>query len=434
MAGVDPSLFASNPSMKVAILSRSDLSGGAARAAFRLHESLLCSGAEARMFVQTQTGDHSTVFAPKTTPEKISASMDPHLDRIPLYGYPSRDQSLFSPGWWGGRHWLRALREFEPDVVHLHWINGGFVSPRQLARIRKPVVWSLHDMWAISGGCHYSAGCTAFESSCGRCPMLRSNSPRDLSRKGWRRKQAAYKGIENLTIVGLSSWLAREAQKSALLAGRAVVNLPNPIDTNVFRPINRASARSLFNIPQHSRVLLFGAMSATSSPRKGYDLLRSALEQITTPDVSLVVFGASHGDSDSFAGLPINYVGSLGDDVALTALYSAGDATVVPSREENLSNVIMESASCGTPVIAYQIGGNGDMIDHKVNGYLASSLDARGLAAGIDWVFKDEARRLELGDAARAKAVDEFDYPIVAARYLQLYGDVIRADTETRGQ
>jgi glycosyltransferase involved in cell wall biosynthesis len=420
--------------MKVAILSRSDLSGGAARAAFRLHESLLRSGAETRMIVQTQTGDHSTVVGPKTTPEKVSASIDPHLDRIPLYRYPYREQSLFSPGWRGGTHWLRALREFEPDVVHLHWVNGGFVSPRQLSRIRKPVVWSLHDMWAISGGCHYSAGCTAFENSCGRCPALRSKSTRDLSRQGWYRKQAAYKGIENLTVVGLSRWLTREAQKSALLAGRTVVNLPNPIDTNVFRPIDRASARGLFNIPRDSRVLLFGAMSATAAHRKGYDLLTSALEQITAPNVRLVVFGASQGDSDSLAGLPITYAGCLGDDVALAALYSAGDATVVPSREEDLSNVIMESLSCGTPVIAYQIGGNGDMIDHKVNGYLASPHDADGLAAGIDWVLGDEPRRLQLGDAARAKAVREFDYQVIAARYLQLYGEVIRADRESRGK
>jgi len=302
----------------------------------------------------------------------------------------------------------------------------------QLPRIDRPLVWSLHDMWAFTGGCHYSdKNCRAFEQSCGRCPVLGSSKERDLSRRIWDRKRRFFDKVENLTVVGLSRWLADEASKSALFAGRPVVNLPNPIDCLVYRPIDRTVARELWGISPDAKVVAFGAMSATSDPRKGYDLLVDALRHVSVPGLELLVFGASASTAGVGDDLPfrVHYTGRLHDDVSLVTLYNAADVMVVPSRQENLSNAIMESLACGTPVIGFDIGGNRDMIDHRVNGYLAQAYETQDLAAGIEWVLNGGGDEPGLRAAAREKVLREFDYPVVAGRYTKLYEQILSGET-----
>ncbi|SIR02825.1 Glycosyltransferase involved in cell wall bisynthesis [Alkalispirochaeta americana] len=418
--------------MKVGIVNTSDITGGAARAAYRLHQALRVRDVDSEMLVARAVSDDLSIRGPVSSIGKGLHYLSSRLDSLPSRRYPSRSRTPFSVARVGAHDLLQRISASNPDIVHLHWINGGFVGVHQLPLINRPLVWSLHDMWAFTGGCHYNnEGCRAFEQSCGRCPVLGSTTERDLSRRIWDRKRRFFDKVENLTVVGLSRWLADEASTSALFAGRPVVNLPNPIDCSVYRPIDRTVARELWGISPDAKVVAFGAMSATSDSRKGYDLLVEALRHVSVPGLELLVFGASASTSGMGDDLPfrVHYTGRLHDDVSLVTLYNSADVMVVPSRQENLSNAIMESLACGTPVVGFDIGGNGDMVDHRVNGYLAEAYETQDLAAGIEWVLNGGGNGRALREAAREKVLREFDYPVVAQQYTKLYEQILSGET-----
>ena len=280
-------------------------------------------------------------------------------------------------------------------------------------------------MWAFTGGCHYDEECGKFKSTCGACPVLGSNNTKDLSAKNWERKQAIFSKHSNLTIIGLSQWLANEAKASSLFRQTPVVNLPNLIDTKLFAPFDKHQARNLFNLPLDKKLVLFGAMSATTDPRKGFKELAQALEQLNLDDIELVVFGSSPPQTSQGFKQKAHYLGHLHDDISLRVLYCAVDVMVVPSLQENLSNAIMESSACGTPVVGFDIGGNSDLIEHQDTGYLAKPFDVSDLAAGIDWVL-DAANYKDLCKNARDKVLREFDSEVVAEKYIALYDKAIK--------
>jgi glycosyltransferase involved in cell wall biosynthesis len=278
------------------------------------------------------------------------------------------------------------IKEINPDIVHLHWINGGMIKIEDLAKIDKPIVWSLHDMWAFTGGCHYDEECGRYKEKCVKCKVLGSEKENDLSKKVFKRKEKNYKNLD-LTVVGLSKWLNECSKESTLLKDKKHVNLPNPIDTNIFKPFDKEKSRELWNLPKDKKLVLFGAMNPTGDPRKGFKELSEALKLLEIKDVEFVVFGSSAPKNPPKFKFKTHYVGRLNDDIGLVTLYSAVDVMIVPSLQENLSNAIMESLSCATPVVAFDIGGNSDMIEHKKTGYLVKPFEAQDLANGIEWVL-----------------------------------------------
>lgn len=196
----------------------------------------------------------------------------------------------------------------------------------------------------------------------------------------------------------------------------------------MFKPINKTTAREIWDLPINKKLILFGAMSAISDHKKGFDLLYEGLKELASQwsdKAELIVFGASEPENPPDFGLPAHYLGRLHDDVSLSLLYAAADVMVVPSRQDNLPNTVVESLACGTPVVAFDIGGMPDMIDHQINGYLAKSFDVSDLAAGINWVLSDENRYKELCIKAREKAVACFDIETIARRYAELYKGVL---------
>jgi glycosyltransferase involved in cell wall biosynthesis len=202
------------------------------------------------------------------------------------------------------------------------------------------------------------------------------------------------------------------------------------LDLNLFKPVDKATAHREWGLPIAKRLILFGAMSPTSDHRKGFDFLYKSLKQLNAKwagKAELVVFGSNKPENSPDFGLPVHYLGYLQDDVKLSLLYSEVDIMVVPSRQDNLPNTVVESLACGTPVVAFNIGGMSDMIDHKINGYLAKPFDISDLSAGIDWVISDEKRHKYLRIKARDKAMLCFDIKKTARQYASLYEDVITA-------
>jgi len=410
--------------VKVLLVNETDTKGGAARAVNRLHKSLLLAGIQSNMLVQRKFTDEPTILEPDNPFRRALGLLRPRLDSLPVRKYKRRIKSLFSPSWLPFSGIAEQINRLNPDIVHLHWIAGGMLRVEELARIQSPIVWSLHDNWAFTGGCHIMRECGRHLLGCGCCALLGSENQKDLSWKHFMRKQRTYNSMEKFTVVGVSRWIAEEARKSRLLTNQRIVCLPNPIDINVFRPIEKSQVRDLLGLPKGKKIIAFGAIDALSDENKGFHVFLKSLEYLTRDDLEVVIFGASQRSENQSFPHKIRFLGVLNDDLSLCLLYNACDLMVVPSLQENLSNSIMESLSCGTPVVAFNVGGNSDMIEHKKNGYLAVPFEPIDLAQGLDWILNTPNYE-KLRNRAREKVMLEFRSEVVAEKYIQLYRKII---------
>jgi glycosyltransferase involved in cell wall biosynthesis len=406
--------------LNILVVNTSDIYGGASRAAYRLHKSLLAFGGDSKMLVQIKYSDDCTVIGPSTKVKRSVAKLRPTFDLTPVLYYRKRTKTFFSPSWLPFSNIVDQINKINPDIVHLHWICGGMMTIEDIFKINAPIVWSLHDMWAFTGGCHYDETCGAYKESCGNCKVLGSNKANDLSKKVWNRKNAVYSQLNNMTLVGLSKWITGCAQESSLFRDKRVVNLPNPINPMQFKPINMQKARELWKVPTEKRLVLFGAIRATIDPRKGFKELGESLHLLNRHDIEFVVFGSNETQLFQDSGFKFHFLGHLISDFSLSTLYSAVDVMVVTSLQENLSNTIMESLACGTPVVAFDVGGNSDLIDHLKNGYLANPFEVEDLAKGIMWVLNHE-NSVSLSNSARNKVLNCFGSELLAKNYLGLY-------------
>ena len=416
--------------MKIIHLSKYDNLGGAAKAAFRLSKGLNKIGIRSEMLVDVKFSDDLAVHSHESLFGKVIARGSGLIDKLPLKLYRWQG-TTFHPGWIGRGSYVSFVRD--SDIVNLHWITGGFLSINNIAsisRLGKPLVWTLHDMWAFTGGCHHAEDCEKYKSVCGECPQLGSSRANDLSRRVFRRKEKAYNKM-NLHVVAPSEWLKDCVKESALFSGFPVRVIPNALDTAVFKPIGKKSARHICDLPEDRKIVLFGAMSATKDRWKGYSYLMEALKRLkatteTPDDYMLLVFGAGGPERGESVPFETIYAGTLSDDVSLALIYSCADVFVLPSIVENLPYTAMESLACGTPVVAFDVGGIPDMVEHKENGYLARHKDTEDLARGIEWVLEDENRREKLSRAARTKAEREYTLEVQAKRYLELYDELAK--------
>jgi len=413
--------------MKSLLINTSDITGGAAIAAYRIHKGIQEIGISSKMLVQSKASDDKTVIGPGNKLKRGLALLRPTFDSVFKKLSSGGSKTIFSPAWLPFSGILSQINSISPDIVHLHWICDGMLRIEELKRINKPIIWTLHDMWSFTGGCHYNDGCERFQQVCGNCPQLNRSGKNDLSRSVLRRKKKAWSKLD-ITIVTPSEWLAESAKKSSLFKGCRIEVIHNGLNLNLFKPINKTTARKIWNLPISKKLILFGAMSATGDHRKGFDLLYGGLKQLSAQwsnGAELIVFGSSEPENPPDFGLPVHYLGQLHDDVSIAILYAAADVMVTPSRQDNLPNTVVESLACGTPAVAFDIGGMPDMIEHKINGYLAKPFDTSDLGAGIDWVLSDDKRHRDLCIKARDKAVNCFDIKKIAKQYAELYGEVL---------
>jgi glycosyltransferase involved in cell wall biosynthesis len=413
-------------------LTTSDRRGGAAIAAYRLHEGLRGIGINSRILVGQKTTEDSDVLQarPDNTTWRDSAwkKFDRFLisrARAPYRKTRSAKLELFSDDRIPGRSWA-SDRLPQADVYNLHWVAGFVDYRRFLGRIPvgSPLVWTLHDMNPFTGGCHYSLGCESFARACGSCRQLGSNNPGDLSAQIHARKMDALARLDPGTtrIVSPSHWLLGEARRSTLLRRFDAVCIPNSIDTSVFAPQSKVRSREIFNLPADRPVVLFTA-EAVSNHRKGFDLLTAALGQLRRRDVSLVAIGK--GDKISAAPIPVTHLGPIADEEQLALAYAAADVFVLPTRADNLPNVLLEALATGIPVVSFDVGGVPDVIRDNCTGLLAKAEDAGDLAAAIEAILADETLRNRLATECRRVAVAEYALGVQARRYEALYAGLI---------
>lgn len=413
--------------MKVLLLNTFDSGGGAAVASSRLYQGLKDIGIESRMLVQHKYSDDPNVIAPASKLGKGISLIRPELDAIPLRFYPKRQKIIFSPAVVPDSM-ASKMAALDPDIVHLHWIAGGFIRLESLKIFNKPIVWTLHDSWAFTGGCHIPFDCKRYQDACGMCPALGSKREKDLSHWIWRRKKKAWKDL-NLTIVTPSRWLADCARSSSLLSNYRIEVIPNGMDIGRFKPMHKQYIREILSLPKDKKIILFGSVNCLNDRIKGFHLLLPALRKMSAEGwadkAELVIFGASEPQDAPDCGLETRYFGTLRDDISLRVLYNAADVMVVPSLQEAFGQTASEAMACGTPVVAFGTTGLLDIVDHQQNGYLARPFEIEDLSQGIAWVLKDDKRWQILSQQARQKVEKEFDIRLVAQRYLDLYNEII---------
>jgi glycosyltransferase involved in cell wall biosynthesis len=405
--------------MKVVHLSHSDLNGGAAIAAYRIHKALRRQGLDSTMAVNQSTSGDWTVQRPPSTLARLIAYVRPHLSNLLSQGLQTTEPGIHSTALVSST-WPQRLKATGADIINLHWVNGEMLSIADIGKLRKPVVWTLHDMWAFCGAEHYT------DDQRWREGYWRHNRPDyeggfDLNRWTWHRKRKHWR--KPIQIVTPSQWLADCVSKSALMGDWPVTVIPNPIDTQLWQPVDKGLARQLLNLPQDVPLLLFGAGGGTADSRKGFDLLTAALDRLRgeIPGLELAVFGQGEPKQPLDVGFPVHYMGRLEDPLSLRVLYSAADAMVIPSRQDNLPNTGLEAHACGTPVIAFKVGGLPDIVDHLKTGYLAAPFDIEDLARGVQWVLAEGDRSRALGEAARQRALSLWAPALVGNLYFQLY-------------
>lgn len=414
--------------MKILHANTHECVGGAAVAARRLHLGLLEADVDSRIAVGAKQGDTpASILVGGKLSRRVIRPFISRLEQKLLdlcYTRPEHPSYVTFSVLPSLQH--TKLNTIPKDILHLHWAGEGFLSPWALGRLHGPVVWTMHDTWAFTGGCHYPApGCEKYKDSCGSCPELCSRREQDLSRWHWILKR---KAIERLrpVIVSPSKDYAHKAAQSGLLADCRIENIPNGIDAAVFRPISKTKAREILGLPQETFIILFGAAGGAIDHNKGFDLLQNALHSLP-PNVQqsflAVIFGTSHVNT----GLPcpIHFLGRLHDDVSLALTYSAADIFVCPSRQDNLPNTAMEALACGTPVVGFSVGGIPDMVEHGVSGYLAAPHDPRDLAKGISLLLGDAELRQRMGEVGREKVEREFSMPVIIKRHISLYEEIL---------
>jgi glycosyltransferase involved in cell wall biosynthesis len=283
-------------------------------------------------------------------------------------------------------------------------------------------------MWAFTGGCHHSRECENYQKTCGNCvQFLKNPSSTDLSNQIWQEKMTVFSKA-NLTIITCSEWLGNRAKKSSLFQNIRIESIPNPIDTEVFRPINKKVARKKFNLDEDKKYILFAAMRVDAIG-KGFAYFQESLLVISNQllvkgnsnsDIEILIFGQAQ--FSDFATLPfkVNILGRLSDLETIAHAYSAASVFVIPSLEENLPNTIMESMACSTPAVGFEVGGIPEMIEHKQTGYLAQYKSAEDLAKGIYWTLF-ESDYQELARNSRQKVLDNYSEKVVAEKYKKVY-------------
>ncbi len=414
--------------MKILILNTSFRIGGAAVAASRLMRALQRNDVEVSMLVLNGTEVINGVFSVNDTWWKRKISLFRfYWERliIFLYNHFNRSDlfrvSIANTGNDISNHPLVK----EADIIHLHWINQGFLSLNglhKLFQLGKPIVWTMHDMWPCTGICHHSRECDNYTNKCGKCFYLQSSNERDLSTSIFLKKKDVYQSA-NITFVGCSKWLANRANQSLLLHDKQVLDIPNPLDLSIFKKLDRSGCRKKLNLPLDKHLILFGALNVTDS-RKGVDYLFKALSLLKGKNIELVVFGQVKKEIKDLLSVPIHSMGYLSDENQIAELYNAVDMFVTSSLEENLPNTIMEAMACGTSCVGFNIGGIPEMIDHLQNGYVAEYMNAEDLATGILWVL-DNTDKKSLSDSCIKKVEETYAENIIADRYKKLYQQLI---------
>ncbi len=404
--------------MNVLHINQSDIYGGAAIAAYRLHQGLLAQGIDSNLLVGKAL----------TSSQRVATV--PHWVHI--------ETQLFRLGWLFGLNYLNHISTFtiprhpffkRADILHFHNLHTGYFNYLAIASLTKlkPAVFTLRDMWSFTGHCSHSYDCDRWKIGCGKCPYPNTypEVQIDNTRLEWKLKNWAY-NRSDLTIVAISKWLAEQAKESML--GRfPIYHIANGIDTEVYQPLDREKCRSLLGVPIRKKVLMFGAFNQRKHG-KGGDLLLKALQNLPASiksEIFLLTMGEAGEAISEAAGTTTLNLGFISSDRLKSIAYSSADLFLFPTRAEAFGQVAQEALTCGTPVVSFNVGGVPDLVRPGLTGYLAKPEDYKDFSNGIFQLLEDEKLRLQMSQNCRKIAIQEYDLEQQTKRYIKLYERIL---------
>ena len=417
--------------MRVLIINTSERIGGAAIAANRLMDALRNNGIQAKMLVRDKQTDNITVIGLKKSLWSIWQFV---WERIVIWkANHFKQHNLFAVDIANTGTDITTYPEFkEADIIHLHWVNQGMLSLKDLKKILqsgKPIVWTMHDMWPCTGICHHARECDKYHKECHHCPYLyNGGAKKDLSHQTFKKKKELYQ-LSPITFITCSQWLKERAGQSALLEQHPIVHIPNPIKTNLFTPRNKVEARQKCNLPTDKKLILFGSVKITDK-RKGIDYFIESCKILAEKHPELVnnlgvaVYGKESEQLKSLVPFQVYALDYISNEKELVNVYNAVDLYVTPSLEENLPNTIMEAMACGIPCVGFNVGGIPEMIDHLHNGYVADYKSAEDFANGIHWTLS-ESEYQSLSEESRRKVTSSYSESTIAKKYIEVYNKII---------
>lgn len=418
--------------MKIVHLGVSDGGNGAAIASYRLHRGLLQLGHDSSMLVRWKNTSDPTVTTFKP-PRDLASRVRRRLRSMLITGSHACYRNSRPAGYEfysddRTPHGCDVLAQIPScDVINIHSMAGFLDYRAFFAAVPQhtAVVRTLRDMSFFTGGCHLDAGCGKYTEQCGACPQLGSRKTQDLSRRIWKRKYAALSGIKpgRLTLVALSRWIANEAKRSSLLEKFPVTVIPNGLDVEDFRPIDKELAREIFRIPREARVVLFVAEPITRR-NKGFAMLTQALDGLDKM-TSILLISMGSGKPPVEVNVPYLNLGHVRDDRLCALVYGAADVFVIPSIQETFGNTVLEATACGTPVVGFAVGGIPDMVRHGVTGLLVPPQDVAALRAAIWELLQDPVRRAKMAASCRDIAAKEYSLEVQAKRYIEVYESIL---------
>ncbi len=400
--------------IKVLHLNFSDNFGGAARATLRINHACNLIGLDSKILVIENLRNDNVSFSVIFPIKKYFLIVIRKISRIIIKLANSKDNhdeslSIFGSGL------VHYINNSKYDVVNLHWINGEMLSIGDIRKITKPIVWTLHDMWPFCGIEHYTEN-KYYISGEGIKSFSLNNFVFKLKKQKW--------SNVNINIVGPSNWITKCAKSSILFKKQNCLTIPNPVDGDIFFPMEMKFCRQYFGFSNDVCIILFGAVSGTDQFRKGFDLLLSALSNLNLSgiDVEVAVFG---GKADEPIDCPfkIHNVGKIDNDKVLSYLYNSSDVFVLPSRQDNLPNTLVEASSCGVPSVSFNVGGCSDIIEQYVTGYLATPNDTIDLAHGISYILQNRTQFSR--ELISKKSIEKYSFEKVGSNYYNLYKNIL---------
>lgn len=410
--------------MRVLHINAYDDFGGAGIAAWRLHESLVENGVESKVLCgERRSGsDDVKVIEMNSLAGRLAEIAAAHVTVKTGLQYWFLPSSWRMPGW-------EIVRR--ADVVHLHNLHGGFFAfpaIRKLSRV-KPVVWTLHDMWPLTGHCSVASysECARWQTGCGRCPQIEDYPAisRDTSAKLWKKKRSVYRGSRFIAAAP-SEWLAARAASSPLMAGKKIVRVPHGLDARIFNPGGGGELRDFLGVGRED-FLVFAVAVLHGYDRKGGTLLESALAKVAEKaerKVVLLTAGADYRCAE-IPGVRAISLGPVQNERMLAACYSAADLFANPSLGESFSLTTLEAMASGTPVAAFDTTALPELVEHGKTGMLAEAGSVESLAEGVRGMMNDPAAAREMGREAARRAREYYGIDLMRRRYVELYEEAI---------
>ena len=427
------------PPLRVVMVGKSATDGGAARALARINHSLNAEWPSDRWTASLRAADRRPLQGDgvaglpggSSRLARQASWRVSELRRI-VHREANREFLHSKADVWTGLG--RELSNSSFDVVNLHWLGTGTLSIEEVGRLRKPIVWTLHDMWPFSGAEHYSLG-TGYQDG-----YVDRATPADVENRAvWLRKKRHWRAPHH--VVAPSRWLAECVQSSALMKDWPVRVIPNPLDFSIWSPGSQADARQKLGFNRDAKLVMFAASGGTRNSAKGFSLLDDALRRISHVNANglsgqshgLILVGDPKRRPVTVPGWQTHNVGEVVDNATIVDLYRAADVVVVPSRIEAFGQVASEAQACGTPVVAFKLGGLQDIVDDFVTGRLVDPFDTQMLAGVIEWVLQSDDRRVALGRGASVRMRERFNSQVVAEGYLQVFHDAIGMSQRDQG-